>query len=121
VYAGEGFETMAPYEFFSDKYAAVFLTHDFGKRLLRTKLFKPDILLVTNIGVGTLDRELPDFMKTQTSAMHKGFYESGLMLNNVISSAFSGIGVGFFYRYGPYALPERSDNLKIKLTATFTL
>lgn len=119
VYAGEGFETMGPYEFFSDKYASIFLVQDFGKRLLRTKFFKPDILLVTNIGVGELDAVLPDFIAERTSSLNKGFYESGLLLNNIISSAFSGIGVGFFYRYGPYALPDQSDNLKIKLTANF--
>ena len=50
--------------------------------------------------------------------MDKGFFESGLMLNNVISSAFSGVGVGVFYRYGAYELPKRKDNLKFKLTAT---
>ena len=121
LYAGEGFETMGPYEFFSDRYAAVFLTHNFGKRLLRTKLFKPDVVVVTNIGFGDLNRELPVFMKEEVTDMRKGFYESGLLLNNIISSAFSGIGVGFFYRYGPYALPEPADNLKIKLTATFAL
>jgi hypothetical protein len=118
VYAGEGFETMAPYEFFSDRYTALFLQQDLGKRLLRTKYFKPDVVLVTNIGYGDLSKQLPDFIVQQVKTMDKGFFESGLMLNNVISSAFSGVGVGVFYRYGAYELPKRKDNLKFKLTAT---
>lgn len=48
--------------------------------------------------------------------MEKGFFESGLLLNNIISSPFSGIGVGAIYRYGPYAMDDVKDNLKIKLT-----
>ncbi|MBC5775828.1 carboxypeptidase-like regulatory domain-containing protein [Pontibacter sp. KCTC 32443] len=118
VYAGEGFETMPPYEFFSDKYTALFLQQDLGKRLLRTKYFKPDVVLVTNIGYGNLEKPLSDFILPQVKTMNKGFFESGLMLNNIISSAFSGVGVGVFYRYGAYELPKRNDNLKFKLTAT---
>ncbi|SIQ72186.1 DUF5686 and carboxypeptidase-like regulatory domain-containing protein [Pontibacter lucknowensis] len=118
VYAGEGFETMRPYEFFSDRYVALFLRQDLGKRLLNTKLFKPDLVLVQNMGIGDLRQSIPDLEPLEYSNMRKGFFESGLMLNNIISSAFSGVGVGAFYRYGPYALPQAKDNLKLKLTAT---
>lgn len=118
VYAGEGFETMYPYEFFSDRYAALFFSQNLGKRLLRTRFFKPDVVLVTNIGVGGLKQPLEVLPQEQYRSMQKGFYESGLMLNNIISSPFTGIGVGAFYRYGPYALEEAEDNLRIKLTLT---
>ncbi|MDO6390934.1 DUF5686 family protein [Pontibacter sp. BT731] len=118
VYAGEGFETMRPYEFFSDRYVALFLRQDLGKRLLNTKLFKPDLVLVQNMGIGDLRQSIPELQPLAYANMRKGFFESGLMLNNVISSAFSGVGVGAFYRYGPYGLPRAKDNLKIKLTAT---
>ena len=118
VYAGEGFETMRPYEFFSDRYMALFLRQDLGKRLINTKLFKPDLVLVQNMGIGDLRQAIPELQPLQYANMRKGFFESGLMLNNVISSAFSGVGVGAFYRYGSYALPRAKDNLKIKLTAT---
>ncbi|QCR24201.1 DUF5686 and carboxypeptidase-like regulatory domain-containing protein [Pontibacter sp. SGAir0037] len=120
IYAGEGFETMYPYEFFSDRYAALFLQQNFGKRLLRTKFFKPDLVALTNIGFGDIDHELPALEGMQYSSMRKGFYESGLLLNNIIGSAFTGIGVGAFYRYGPYALPQASDNFKVKLTLTLS-
>ncbi|WP_345163460.1 DUF5686 and carboxypeptidase-like regulatory domain-containing protein [Pontibacter saemangeumensis] len=118
VYTGEGFETMQPYEFFSDHYAALFFSQNLGKRLLRTGFFKPDVVLVTNIGFGDLKQPVqeawPQAPVFQT--MQKGFFESGLLLNNIISSPFSGIGVGAIYRYGPYARNDLKDNLKIKLT-----
>lgn len=118
VYTGEGFETMRPYEFFSDKYGALFLSQNLGKRLLNTRFFAPDIVVVTNAGIGKLHNPLPAALAEQSQSMRKGFLESGLMLNNIISSPFSGIGVGAFYRYGPYALPSAKDNLRIKLTAS---
>lgn len=118
VYAGEGFETMQPYEFFSDRYAALFITQNLGKRLLHTEFLKPDVVLVQNMGIGDLSQSIPMAESLPYPTMRKGFFESGLMLNNVISSAFSGIGVGAFYRYGPYALPRAKDNLKFKLTVT---
>jgi hypothetical protein len=58
--------------------------------------------------------------------MDRGFFESGLMLNNLlrfkyVNILYYGIGAGVFYRYGPNALPAVSDNLaaKIQLTVSF--
>ncbi|WP_439880605.1 DUF5686 family protein [Pontibacter sp. MBLB2868] len=118
VYIGEGFETMRPYEFFSDRFMALFFAHNFGKRFLRTSFFKPDVVAVTNVGWGDLLQPLEGMLPEQFSTMNKGFYESGLLLNNIISSTFSGIGVGAFYRYGPYAFDKAKDNLRVKLTLT---
>ncbi|WP_242926089.1 DUF5686 and carboxypeptidase-like regulatory domain-containing protein [Pontibacter vulgaris] len=115
VYTSDGFETMRPYEFLSDRYAAIFFKQNFGKRLLKTGFFKPDLVAITNIGFGDLKQQQQE-LPVNFANMRKGFYESGLMLNNVISSAFSGIGVGAFYRYGPYAFDKASDNLIFKLT-----
>ncbi|MHA6250135.1 DUF5686 and carboxypeptidase-like regulatory domain-containing protein [Pontibacter sp. CAU 1760] len=118
VYAGDGFETMAPYEFFSDRYAALFFSQNFGKRLFRTGFFKPDVVVITNVGWGDLNRSQQDELPRDANfqSMQKGFFESGLLLNNILNSPFSGIGVGAIYRYGPYALDNVKDNLKIKLT-----
>ncbi|MCX2741944.1 DUF5686 and carboxypeptidase-like regulatory domain-containing protein [Pontibacter anaerobius] len=118
LYTGEGFETMYPYEFFSDRYAALFFSQNFGKRLLNTRFFAPDLVAVTNIGIGSMAEPLPELPEVTFRSMRKGFFESGVMLHNIISSPFSGVGVGAFYRYGPYALDKKDDNLRIKLTAT---
>lgn len=123
LYTSEGFETMQPYEFFSDRYAALFFSQNLGKRLLRTSFFKPDVVLVTNIGFGDLKQPLQEVMPQEPmfQTMQNGFFESGLLLNNIISSPFSGIGVGAIYRYGPYAMDNVKDNLKIKLTLSLAI
>ncbi|WP_276498617.1 DUF5686 and carboxypeptidase-like regulatory domain-containing protein [Pontibacter litorisediminis] len=118
LYTGDGFETMYPYEFFTDRYASLFFSQNFGKRLLNTRFFAPDLVAVTNIGIGSMEEPLQELPEIAYSSMRKGYFESGLMLNNIISSPFSGIGIGAFYRYGPYALDNSRDNLRIKLTAS---
>ncbi|WP_162054103.1 DUF5686 and carboxypeptidase-like regulatory domain-containing protein [Pontibacter pamirensis] len=119
MYAGEGFETMQPYEFFSDRYAALFFSQNFGKRLLRTRFFQPDLIVVSNIGFGDLKQPLQDVLPQEAyQTMEKGFFESGLLLTNIISSPFAGVGVGALYRYGPYSSDAPKDNLKIRVTLT---
>ncbi|MFT2011184.1 DUF5686 family protein [Pontibacter sp. 13R65] len=118
VYTGEGFETMTPYEFFSDRYTSLFLQQDIGKRLLRTRFFQPNVVLLTNIGFGDMKSQQFAEQAQHFQTMTRGFYESGLLLNDIIASPFSGVGVGFFYRYGPYALDKASDNFRIKLTTS---
>ncbi|SFG73738.1 DUF5686 and carboxypeptidase-like regulatory domain-containing protein [Pontibacter chinhatensis] len=118
LYTSEGFETMYPYEFFTDRYAALFFSQNFGKRLLNTRFFAPDLVAVTNVGFGSMEEPLQELPEVTFRSMRKGYFESGLMLNNIISSPISGVGVGAFYRYGPYALPNSRDNLRIKLTVS---
>ena len=48
--------------------------------------------------------------------MNKGYYESGLQIDNILLSSFSGIGIGIYYRYGPYSLDGFRNNLAIKLS-----
>jgi hypothetical protein len=54
--------------------------------------------------------------------MEKGFWESGLELTNLLKLTsgiqIQGWGVGVFYRYGPYALPDSRDNLRFTLSLT---
>jgi len=52
--------------------------------------------------------------------MDKGYYESGLELNNLLKSGFVHIGVGGYYRYGPYAFSLPIDNFVVKLTITIS-
>jgi hypothetical protein len=118
LYTSEGFETMYPYEFFTDRYAALFFSQNFGKRLLNTRFFAPDLVAVTNVGFGSMEEPLQELPEIAFRSMRKGYFESGLMLNNIISSPFSGVGIGAFYRYGPYALENSRDNLRIKLTVS---
>lgn len=51
----------------------------------------------------------------------KGYYESGLIIENLLKSGFTGLGIGVFHRYGPYANPEMKDNFVYKLSLSYNL
>ncbi len=121
IETANSFATMRMNEFLSDRFASLYFRHDFGSLLFKSKKFKPEIVLATNIGFGSLSK--PELQRgIEFKTMEKGYYESGLIINNILKSTnIMGMGFGVFYRYGPYALPETKDNFAYKLTFTFDL
>jgi len=118
------FETMRYNEFLSDKYFAVFFSHNFGRIYYRSKFIKPSILLVHNFGYGTLKH--PEYHKDILfKTMEKGYMESGMLFDNLVVIGITklkvGFGPGFFFRYGPYANAKFEDNFVIKLAVKFSL
>jgi hypothetical protein len=119
------FETMRYNEFLSDRYFSLFFSHDFGKIYLVRKLnINPSLMFLHNIGFGSLKN--PEEHKGLVFAtMEKGYYETGLFLDNIIVIPFgslkTGIGTGLFLRYGPNALPAINDNVVFKLSTNFFL
>ena len=61
-----------------------------------------------------------DFPNNNTNvyskSMSKGYFESGIRLNNIYVSGLSGFGISVHYRYGPYALPNAKDNIYARMT-----
>ena len=56
-------------------------------------------------------------MSMQT--MPKGYFESGLMIDNLLSvKDLLALGIGVFYRYGPYALSSWKENMAVKVSLT---
>jgi hypothetical protein len=55
------------------------------------------------------------------SSMDKGFYEGGVMANDLLKTGFMGIGIGIFYRYGYYSDIHVMKNFVPKLSVKFTL
>lgn len=119
LFAPASFATMRMNEFLSDRYAYLFYTHNFGKLLWRTGRFSPEFAVATNIGFGSLDH--PGYHNgISFNTMEKGYYESGLLINNLLNMAgVYTLGVGAFYRYGPYHLPKTADNFAYKITMVF--
>lgn len=117
------FQTMFPYEFLSDRYAHLFLSHDIGSLLFKTKDFSPGVILHHNMGWGDLSN--PSAHDFQFSVKNEIFIESGLELTNLLKfeslGTNMGIGVGGFYRYGFYTLDKSSENFVYKLNVTFSL
>ncbi|MGZ3862669.1 MAG: DUF5686 family protein [Bacteroidia bacterium] len=120
VSAANTFETMGLNEFASDQYAALFLNHNIGRFLKFRKKFNPELELVHSMGVGSISNPLSIY-NVSVSGMEKGYFESGLRLLHLYKSGFSTLGIGAFYRYGPYAKPDPADNLAIKLVLSLKL
>lgn len=112
------FETMLPYEFFSSEYLHIHFRHSFGSLLLKTKKFEPEFVITSSAGFGALSYQgLHGGESFKT--MEKGYYESGVLINNILKLNFTTFGVGAFYRYGPYELPKTSDNFTVKMSIGF--
>lgn len=113
LYAPESFGTMRTNEFLSDRFTALFFSHNFGKLLFRKGKFEPEFVLATNIAFGQLDKPLLHQGITFNTLEH-GFYESGLMINNLLKLTGLRLGVGAFYRFGPYGFDREWKNFGYK-------
>lgn len=119
------FQTMKPYEFVSDQYANLFVSHNFGTLLFKTSFFQPSLSWHQNLSWGRLAHN--DFsLNSSYKTKEKVFLESGLQLDNILkwnamNIGYLGIGGGIFYRYGYYANPDANDNLVYKVTLHFTI
>ncbi|PIE88518.1 MAG: hypothetical protein CSA04_01620 [Bacteroidetes bacterium] len=115
LYLPETFSTMRPGEFFSDRYVALFLSHDFKNLFFGKGFLRPQPALFFHALWGSLSSSEPH--SVPLAAPREGFMECGLLLNNLLGT-FPGIGVGAFYRLGSYAFDTWQDNLTIKITLT---
>ena len=114
--ADNTFETMRPNEFLADRYVSVHVKHSFGHLLVKTKHFKPVPVVLTSVAIGDMSR--PErHVGLAFRPMEHAFIESGLRVDGL----FMNLGIGVFYRYGIYALPEPKDNFVYKLSAGFRL
>ncbi|MDG1477929.1 MAG: DUF5686 family protein, partial [Vicingaceae bacterium] len=114
------FETMLPYEFFSSEYVHFHFRHSFGSLLFKKKKFEPEFVITSSVGWGTLSNK-EDHGGVDFKTMEKGYYESGLVINNVFRWYYFSFGVGGFYRYGPYSFEKSSDNIAVKLSLGFVI
>ncbi|MDD4148790.1 MAG: DUF5686 family protein [Bacteroidales bacterium] len=115
------FNTMRINEFISDRFASVFFRHDFGSLLFKTPKWQPKIVIVSAAGWGDNTRitssNNTDFAKTMT----KGYFESGIQINQILKMSFEGFGLGVYYRYGPYSRSKEIENWAFKFNLTFVL
>lgn len=109
------FETMRPDEFLADRYVAFHLKHSFGKLLFETKRFQPRPAIVSSVAFGDLSHP-ENHEGLPFTPLRQGYFESGLLIENLLKYSFSSFGVGGFYRYGPYSLPDIGDNFAVKVT-----
>ena len=110
LYSPGSFATMRENEFFTDRFVALFLSHDFQGTIWspNSSWFKPQLTLATSMGWGA-------------PTMEQGFFESGLVVKGLLQMPMVNMGAGVFYRYGAYALPKTIDNFAFKYSITFAL
>ncbi|MPM22955.1 hypothetical protein SDC9_69416 [bioreactor metagenome] len=120
VFSPHSFETMRMNEFYSTRCVFLFLSHSFEKLLFGNRKFSPSPELITNIAWGDYQNKdhlhVPDF-----KTLDKGFFESGLMINNILDFKLYSIGIGCMYRYGPESFDKTLDNISFKLTLKYYL
>ena len=113
------FETMDPNAFLADRYAALHVRHSFGTLLVKGKRFRPRPGLAFNAGIGGLARpELHDGFTF--SAFDRGYYEAGVLVDDLLKLGFTGLGVGAFHRFGPYATGDLDQDLAVKLALSLS-
>lgn len=118
------FQTMGINEFASDRYVNLFLTQNFGSIFYNSKYSKPELLISHAMAIGSF-KQAAAHNHVTTHAFEKGYYESGLGLNNLlrfnyVNVAYMGIGAGVFYRYGPYRYNDIIDNFATRVTLSFS-
>jgi hypothetical protein len=113
------FETAMPSEFFHSAQSAFFVRMLFNAIKTKPKWNEPQFSIHHAIGYG----EMKDRISHNTifSSMDKGFYEGGLMANDLLKTGFVGVGIGLFYRYGYYSDVQVMKNFVPKLSVKFTL
>ncbi len=118
-FAPSSFGTMRMGEFTSDLFAQAFIQYDFAS-LFETAVCRPAPSIVYNFGYGELRNV--DFSKhtgKELNAMNKGYHEIGLMLNGILATDYTSLGLGVMYRLGAYSFPTFKDNLAFKFCVGF--
>jgi hypothetical protein len=116
------FNTMGINEFISDRFSTIFFRYNFGNIIFKTKMFAPELVLVTAAGWGDAkligNRDSDVFSKL----MNKGYFETGMQINNLLKlNSVFGYGFGVYYRYGPYSRKKEINNIVLKTTLTLKL
>ena len=119
LYIEQAFNTMAPNEFISQNYVSGHVHHSFLP-LYKTKYSALQLSVVSSAGWG----EIPNtdaYKGNDSKTMEKGFFESGILFDNIFISNTSGVGMGVFYRYGSYAFADEKDNFGFSFTFLYVL
>lgn len=114
------FETMVPSEFFADKHAALFFRFSFLPIKSNLKFTAPVFGIHAAGGFGEL-AERNAHQTIDFNVPTQGFYETGIIADNLLKFGNGGYGIGVFHRMGSYAFPELKDNFVYKLSVRFNL
>lgn len=112
------FETMLPAEFFSERQTALFTRFTFLPIKNKTDWTEPLFSIHNAAGFGQMDNRAAHF-NNNFKVHDEGYFESGIIVDNLLKFGFNGFGIGVFHRYGPYAFEDLKDNFTYKLSIRF--
>lgn len=121
------FGNMLINEFVADRYVSLFFRHNFGNLLFRTSWYKPELVLIHNMGMGSL-RTSANHYVTHFQGWEKGYFESGVAVNKILPRSWTrsfiygfSPGMELLYRYGPYSFERNIDNFSAKISLVLSL
>lgn len=115
------FETMLPSTFFTDQQASLFTRVTFLAWKTKLKWFAPQLSIHHAVGYGSMKNSSYHSNRDTFKSMDKGYYEGGIIVDNLLMSGFVSLGMGLFDHYGYYANPDFSKNLTVKLSLNFKI
>jgi len=115
LYSANSFETMRTNEFLNRYFLALHHRHTFPAIKTGTKYVRPQFVWANNMGIGWLTYPQMHY-GLNIQDMRKGFFETGIVIEDLFRHNIMGLGVGVFYRYGAYAYFNEFDNLAFKLS-----
>lgn len=120
IISRSGFETMRSNEFLMDSYVALFFHHNFGTLFRVKKFIRPELSIMHNFGFGWLQNPSRHEGVTFKTMKH-GFFEAGIIIDNMLVLSNVGFGFGTFYRYGSTASGDPLQNFYFKMALSAAL
>lgn len=120
VYSMDGFETMRLNEFLFDGFASLHFGYRLPWPIINGKKFKP-LLSFTNSMIKGNFKNSQNHQNINPTLTDELFIESGMVIDNLLKSGFSGFGIGAFYRWGNLQLPAFKENFAVKISLSIAL
>ncbi len=113
------FETMQASTFYQDKMAAFYFRYTTKPLKTNLKWTAPKLGIHYAMGTGTFNSKATHSFIPPS--MRKGYYESGLILENLLILNTTGLGIGAFVPYGSLVSPDLSKTLTFKISLNVVL
>ncbi|MBI3237622.1 MAG: hypothetical protein HYZ43_02050 [Flavobacteriia bacterium] len=123
---------MKPSTFYNKEQVAIFTRFMFKPIKTGKKWTSPQFGLHHAMGTGSFDRKdehrimdvvngISQLTQLPFQSMDKGYYEVGIIADKLIILNTSGFGLGLFYNYGYYSVPQAEKNLTVKFSVSFVI
>ncbi|MEN9334600.1 MAG: hypothetical protein RLY35_1780 [Bacteroidota bacterium] len=111
------FETALNNAWYARTYTHFYLRYKWKTPIYQIPQSAPKITAIFNAGWGQLGAS--DWAPTGVHDYPKGFYETGLAVNDLLISASGGLGIGCYTRLGQYSETSFQKNIVFKIATNF--